>query len=838
MTRDSNPGERTRLAGLSRLRGRFWRLRDRRIRVKLAVILALPVLAVVVLTGVGVVTTNAGAERADDARRMVAVGGAGAELVALLQRERATAALVAASPTGSAALADYRRLVTATDSGIERFRAALAAAEPGGAAAVLVRRIEQQLNDLPQLRLQVQGDQSALASVVIFRYRAVIADLVSYRETLSQLGVDVQTATNLRANAALTQAIESLGLMQVAVIRAIDPARQTAPPLTPALQQEIVGSDTGFDEAFLDFRNLAPAQWQAELNSRVGGTAVVDAERLQGIATRLLPGSSVDLDGANVGTWSAAIGTRMDLLHAVEQTFDRQLLRDVTNERDEARNEALTIGGAVGLLLLVMLAIGWWVTRSLSRSLHRLRTGAEAVATERLPSMVEELGAENVDEHTIRRLEAEAAEPIEVEGADEVGQVASAFNSVSAAAVRIAGEQAVLRASVSGIFVSVSRRLQRRADVMMLSLDGLERDEQDPERLRKLFDLDHVATLIRRLIANLQVLAGGRAGRPTPTPVSLPDLLRAAGSEVDDYQRVELADVDGGVRITRDAAEELVHLLAELIDNAAKFSPPEKPVVVEGRHVGDRLHLQIRDSGIGMREAELNAARDRIANPRRIDQRTTQQMGLPVVGAIAERLGITVDFRSVPEEGTRVDLTVPSTLFVLGAGAREAPTEEILLPVDGKRTVPAPAKKAPTAPRSKPPQWPPAQPAPTMSPVSVVDSLESVEPVIFEEMRRSWAFPEGEGESTAEGAAPVGTGWQEAARAAEAVRSATVEEKTRSGLPVRDPGKRVIPPPDLSVQPQAPMKRKPEDVRRQMSAFQSGLGAAGRRTNLVLVEEN
>jgi signal transduction histidine kinase len=495
----------------------------------------------------------------------------------------------------------------------------------------------------------------------------------------------------------------------------------------------------------------------------------------------------------------------------------------------------------------------------MTTALSRLRRGAEAVAVERLPRMVAQLDT-GYDQVTLQRLMAEAAKPIPIDGRDEIGQVTAAFNSVAAAAARITGEQAALRATVSGILLSLSRRLQLRADRMMVSLDGLERYEQDPDRLEKLFDLDHVATLIRRLIANLQVLSGGRAGRPVDKPVSLPDLFRAAGAEIDDYRRITLGSVDEALLISRDAAVELMHLLAELLDNATKFSPPTATVTLEGRRVGDRLHIQIHDNGIGMNAATLHILQDRLANPGRMDQGTTQQMGLPVIGRIAERHGVKVDYRSELHVGTRVDVTVPANLLTVAPvtagvprlsvpGHRAATVELPVLAEERKPnslfspTVavgPLPPPAQPIPPRAFPSRAPVAAlPAPTPGPPSTAAIFEQLR----SEARRTWFAPESPGVNGNGAPEPVPspvvpTEWQTASAAAEAARTEQPKRTTANGLPVREPGRRLIPALAKAPRPQAPVLRDPETLRRQMSAFETGLGAAGRRSHPVPVEES
>lgn len=797
----------------SRVRRRW--LRRRRIRTKLAIILVLPVLAIVVLTGLNVVSAAGRAAQAGEARELVALGGTSARLTVALQHERAAAALVFAEPGSAAAVADYQRQASATDAEIAVFDSDMSRA-PGGVRPLL-DRIRAELSGLAVLRQKVAAAPDAVLSVVVFRYRAVIADLIGFRQTLGQVAVAASTANGLRSVAALSQAIESHSQLQVAAVRAM-----AGEQLTPAGQQEIVAAAAGITEALQTFGDLGPPTWQGMLNSRIGaGAEILAAERLQGVVTRARPGSRLEL-GTDPRGWSQAMGTRIDRMHAVEAELDAQMLAAVTVERDAQQRTIAIWSGIVAALLLIVLVLVWIVARSLTGSLSRLQASAMDVAKRRLPSMVAKLDADNADPATIKRLMAEAAEAIRVDGTDEIGQVAVAFNAVNEAAVRIAGEQAALRAGVSAILVSLARRLQRRADAMMVSLDALQRDEQDPDRLQKLFTLDHIATLIRRLIANLQILAGGRGGSPREGEVALTDLLRAAAQEIDHWKRVEPTDVDDGVHISGEVADELIHLLAELFDNAAQFSPPASQVSVAARCVGDQLHIQIHDQGTGMTDDQLDAVRERLANPRRIDHRTTRQMGLPVVGAVAHRLRINVAVRSTRQEGTTVDLTVPGTWFVR-AVLHERTRQ--LTPI--------------TATMAAPPPWP--------MPAAAAQDV-TAEPVIFQQLQRepagSWFHPPGEpnrqpsGATTHEAVDVPAAGWAAAALAANAAATVVATTTTPSGLPQREPLRRAFPMPELAAVPPLPVQRKPEQLRRQMSAFQHGVGLAGRRDPQHRPEDN
>ncbi|MEU8656098.1 sensor histidine kinase [Actinoplanes philippinensis] len=772
-------------------------------------------LAIGALAGVSIMSAAERATNASQARALVALGGTSTRLVTALQQERAAAALVFAEASGKTALADYQRQSSVTDTASTAYIAERADTELPADLVPVMERIDRGLAGLAALRKKVTTSPDAVLSTVAFAYRAVIADLLTYQQALGQIGVSAASGNGLRSVAALSTAIESTSQLQVVAVRALASDR-----LTPAVHAEIVAAGVGSTEALQTFVDLGDPSWQGLLNSRIGGgPQILAAERLQGLVTRAQPGAALEL-GTNARGWSAAVGTRISRMHAVEAELDSQLLADVTAERDAELRTIVVSSSVVTVLLLVVVLLGLGVARSLAGSLSRLQAAALEVATSRLPRMVEHLDVDNADPSAVARLLATAAEPIPVDGEDEVAQVATAFNIVAASAVQIAGEQAALRAGIGAILVSLSRRLQKRADAMMASLDKLEQKEMNPERLEKLFELDHTATLIRRLIFNLQILASGRGGRPRDGMVPLADLLRGALGEIQDYTRVQLSDVEHGVHISGEVADELTHLLAELLENATRFSPPHSAVVVDARHVGDLLHVQISDTGTGMSEAQLAAARDRIAHPRRLDERVTQQMGLPVVGAIAMRHGIKVDFRTRPETGTTVDLTVPRALFE----HIEPPVPEQPAPAPAPAGVLAPVHEATRELTTVPAAGVTPQPPPWPLPAGhVAATAAPAKALIFDRLQQSWFDP------NRPGAQPSTAPAREPAPAVRTQGAAEPVKTTTSGLPIR-PRRLDTAPLEPVTRPMAPVQRVPEQVRRQMSAFQNGLSQAGRRS--------
>ncbi|MFB9180554.1 nitrate- and nitrite sensing domain-containing protein [Dactylosporangium sucinum] len=243
--------------------------------------------------------------------------------------------------------AAYRAAAEDTDAAAVAFRQHSGGVSVSPDVRLVLARIGDGLEDLSALRRQVQDDPRALSSVILFRYRALIADLLTFRASLSQIGVPAATGNGLRAAAALSQAIEAQGLLQVAVIRAL-----AGGVLTPAMQQEIVGASSMFGESLTDFQLSAPAVWRARLNTDVTGPVVAGAERDQGVVTRTPPGERVKL-AVDAAGWSAAMTARRDLMHAVEVAIDRQILAEVAAQRDAARRSAALIA----VLVLAVLAL-------------------------------------------------------------------------------------------------------------------------------------------------------------------------------------------------------------------------------------------------------------------------------------------------------------------------------------------------------------------------------------------------------------------------------------------------------------------------------------------------
>jgi methyl-accepting chemotaxis protein len=346
----------------------------------------------------------------------------------------------------------------------------------------------------------------------------------------------------------------------------------------------------------------------------------------------------------------------------------------------------LLLAGGLGLLAVIAAAVVSITTaRSLVRQLERLRDAARDLASNRLPRVVERLS-------TGERVDVAAEAPPLRFGDDEIGQVGQAFNAVQETAVRAAVQQAELRHGVRDVFLSLARRTQNLVHKQLSVVDGMERRETDADEMEELYRIDHLATRMRRNAENLIVLAGSTPGRVWRRPVAMVDVVRGAIAEVEDYQRVNLMPVQGGALEGR-VAGDVIHLLAELIENAASFSPPYAKVSVAGQRVAHGFVVEIEDRGLGMTDADLATVNRKLAEPPDFSLADASRLGHYVVAKLAQRHGIRVHLRTSPYGGVTAIVLVPKEIMLdtpddepVAVSAVPAPPPAPANPSDGAQT--------------------------------------------------------------------------------------------------------------------------------------------------------
>ncbi|HEU5107012.1 MAG TPA: nitrate- and nitrite sensing domain-containing protein, partial [Micromonosporaceae bacterium] len=465
------------------------------------IIVAVPLVAVVGFAGVALGASARRADQANDLGERVRLAADAGALAYELQRERAAAAELLAG--GEAPLEEaFTRQARKTDGLIARYRDQRALVEdPGaGTGTAVLARVDRALTALSSLRAQVRTAAQASVSAVAFAYRIVIADLLTYRESTAQGVSQADVADGIRAAASVSKMSESLGQQQVAVLRAI-----AAGQLTPAMQQDITASQTGFTEASLAFLGLTRPSWRTWWERAGSGPEALALQRLQDQVTRTAPGGRLGIES---GTWIKATQAWAAKLFDVQQRIDAAVLAEVRRAHGAQQRRAAAEGAAMAAAVLLTLMVTWAVARQITRRLRRLRDDANTVAFRSLPATVAEL--RTVEGQPIDPEALAAASVLDSDGAgsDEIAEVGQAFAAVHHAAVRTAAEQAVMRANTAEIFVHLSRREQRLVDAVLAQVDLVERDETDPDRLERLYTLDHLATRMARINASLLVLGG------------------------------------------------------------------------------------------------------------------------------------------------------------------------------------------------------------------------------------------------------------------------------------------------------------------------------------------
>ncbi|GAA3095375.1 nitrate- and nitrite sensing domain-containing protein [Streptomyces rectiviolaceus] len=385
------------------------------------------------------------------------------------------------------------------------------------------------------------------------------------------------------------------------------------------------------------------------------------------------PSARVALAGKGVTkeAWWATTSAKFDAYRTIESDLADKAVTEASDIADDAQRNAYITGAIVVVALLAAFILAGLMARQMSRAMRQLRTAAFGIAEQRLPMLVDQLSRTDPGRVDTR------VQAIPISSTDEIGEVARAFDQVHREAVRLAAEQALLRGNINAIFTNLSRRNQSLIEGQLTLITDLENNEADPDQLESLFRLDHLATRMRRNGENLLVLSGEEPGRRWDQPVPLVDVLRAASSEVEQYERIELSGVPEA-EIHGLAVTDLVHLLAELLENATTFSSPQTKVRVTATRLPDgRIMVEIHDKGIGLTAEDFADINHKLANPPTVDAAISQRMGLFVVGRLSDRHSIRVQLRPSGEQaGTTSLVMLPDGITHGGGGEHQLPESE------------------------------------------------------------------------------------------------------------------------------------------------------------------
>ncbi|MFJ2420397.1 sensor histidine kinase [Streptomyces brevispora] len=638
--------------GTSVPRGR-WTLRPRTVRAKIISLLTVPVVSLLVLWGFATVSTSQDVARLRQLQRVdEEVRAPVAAAVTALQDERAAAMLQAVDPSGTRTTALEKR-AGRTDTTLAALRLddshtiAEAGSLPGGVAG----RLDHFLDLAKELRTGARaadgpdggGDEGA----VYDRYTETVTAAFAVSGALTgiqddALGSDARVLLELarademlaREDALLTTAGHT-GTLKDGPLRLFAGAVATRRSLTETAGADLPAAERTAWKKFAvhpSYRTIQAAE----------DTVLAAAPGRE--AARAVPADDWQPAAADVRGELSRIGTGAGDRADRADPLARALL---------STSGAAVIFGCVAVAASLVISVR--IGRGLVVELVSLRNSALEIARRKLPLAMRRLRAGE-------ELDIRAEAPPGPASHDEIGQVGEALGTVHRAALGAAVERAELADGISGVFVNLARRSQVLVHRQLNLLDSMERRADDPDELSDLFRLDHLTTRMRRHAESLIILSGAAPGRAWRMPVSLTDVVRAAVSEIEDYARVEVRRLpDGSVKGT--AVADLTHLLAELVENAAQFSPPHTKVNITGEPVGNGYALEIEDRGLGMGPELLAEANRRIEQAEALDLFDSDRLGLFVVSRLAVRHRIKVQLRTSPYGGTTAVVLLPTALL-------------------------------------------------------------------------------------------------------------------------------------------------------------------------------
>jgi HAMP domain-containing protein len=707
--------------------------RNLQIRSKLGAILVLPLAALLVFASFQVGASVSNRAAADRLNRLTGLAVRLTEVADKLQQERATSSGFVASDQKSfqQEMADSRARVDREVGALRSNVAQLDLSDYSDRLRTDLNDVLRRVGELEAWRSSLDSDDIPVSRVVNF-YGEMLQSL---QAVIADIGVE-RGSENVKADIA---ALVEISRAKEAV------SQSTGVLLTALLKHGFVSGDyqrfatlVGEEDASVArFESTASREQDSFFERTVGGANSSSLAEVMRQAALAGPESPPQL---NPTTWLNVMSQKIQGLHNVEL----RVAGDVAAAATAARNVAVrqTIVTTIAMIVIVALALGLslLLARSMAQPLYVLERAARDVAEEQLPGVVERLQRSDaaLDELTLESLSRDRAVP--VRSRDEIGRVAEAFNSVQQVAMRVAAEQAALRKSIGSMFLNLARRSQRLVDRQLELIDELERDEADPEALENLFKLDHLATRMRRNAEDLIVLSGAEPPRRWSEPVPLPQVVRGAVAEVEDYQRVELLPVDD-VGVVGHAVADIIHLLAELLENATSFSPPGTTVRVAGQPAATGYVVEIEDRGLGMSDDELMEANERLANPPAVDFAVSRMLGLFVVGRLAQRYSIRVQLRHSWYGGVTALVLVPSTLLTWSAGQESAltssrpelppvgPTPAPMSPMDSVVPLTATTSPAQSLPGSGPPAAGSVRPPIPVPPSSAAAAPEASRPM-------------------------------------------------------------------------------------------------------------
>ncbi|MFF3074993.1 nitrate- and nitrite sensing domain-containing protein [Kitasatospora sp. NPDC057904] len=527
----------------------------------------------------------------------------------------------------------------------------------GEAAATRLDTLDQAIASLPGLRDRIATGQVDWTE----SYRVYTSAVEDALDVLGAVAPpwDNQVTSNSRVLLELARSQEQLA-REDALLR----AGQAAGTLTDQQLRDF-GRAVHTRRAFLSAsaNDLRPADQRA-LHTVINSTGYQQLQRHED-AIAAAPDGIAAIRAGGAGQWAGVAGPVSLALQQVHTTAGSASIR----QAGSPALGAYTVSGAATALGLVAVVVSLIVSvrigRGLVTELNELRSSALDLARRKLPETIRRL-------HSGEELDLETEAPLPAEGDGEISQVHRALAIVQRAAITAAAERAAVAAAVqraevlsgvSGVFVNLARRTQVLVNRQLSLLDAMERRAENPDELADLFRLDHLTTRMRRHAEGLIILSGAAPGRAWHEPVPLVDVVRAAVCEVEDYTRVEVHQL-APVAVAGSAVADLIHLLAELVENATAFSPPHTKVLIHGERVGNGFVVEIEDRGLGLGPDALADANRRIKAAEQADLLDNDRLGLFVVSRLAGRQGAQVALKPSVYGGITAVILLPDALVI------------------------------------------------------------------------------------------------------------------------------------------------------------------------------
>ncbi|MFC9751992.1 nitrate- and nitrite sensing domain-containing protein [Streptomyces sp. NPDC056921] len=682
----------------------------RPVRVRSRLVAGVAVVGITVIAA-GTPAILAASSELNESQRLVTVAELNQQAIALAhaladERDEVTARIASGSDEASGGKGDSRGRSARVDQQVEEIR-------PTAPAA-----LRRDLSTIPSLRRDaLSGKGTALEAHQA--YSEVIAKLHALADELAEK-TPPRAAEATRAPLALGQATEQASATRGLLIAALSvPRKVTVPQLDPVTGLPVPTQDSGSDKddrtrdelsaaaqqtrvrelaALADFDQAAGSTARDKLSSTVTGPEVNSAEKYLNTLT-----DRPELSDSDQRTSSkkagAALSARIDRMRSVESALGTEQIQRLEQLRDDDVTALELRIALLGGCLLIAVGVSTAVARTLTQPLAVLRIGAARLATE-----------------------PDTAEPIRYTGRnDEFAQVVRSLNSLHGRlqglltdfngryetlraehGELLAGREALtlqraelqvlasdltaqlerLKNTVHHTFVNLSLRTLGLVERQLGVIESLEEREHDPERLATLFKLDHMATVMRRHSENMLVLAGAEHGHGHAGPIPLVDVLRAAVSEIERYERVTIQSLPPHAQIAGFAADDLSHLVAELLENATSFSPPDSHVQLSGWLLeSGEVMLSVQDEGIGMSAVRMGELNTRLADPTLFevgDQGADGAgLGLQVTSLLAARHGVRVQLREHKGSGVTAVVVLPQALLPKAPPAATPPPVKV-----------------------------------------------------------------------------------------------------------------------------------------------------------------